>query len=103
MYNYYQYEKNRQEKINKIKQARKALNLSIHHKELNKKLVSNYNNKIKKFIVDLVKKPIIIQDYSSPVVTTRKQLINEENKKPEQPKKDFVFRGFLTEKERIVF
>ena len=53
--------------------------------------------------MDLVKKPIIIQDYSSPVVTTRRQLINEENKKPEQPKKDFVFRGFLTEKERIVF
>lgn len=102
MYNYYQYEKNRKEEMNKLKQARKALNLSMQHKELNKKLFSNYNNKIKKFIIDLVKNPIIIQDFSSPIMTTRKQLINEENKKQEQPKKGFVFRGFLTEKERIV-
>ena len=38
-----------------------------------------------------------------PLATTRKMMMQEETRKEGKKRKDFVFGGFLTEKERIVY
>ena len=103
MYNYYIYEKKRKEEIKRQKEEKKNEENNIQHKALTQKLAENYNNRIKRFILELVKKPIVIQDFTTPVETTRKMMMMEENRKEGGKRKDFVFGGFLTEKERIVY
>jgi len=49
----------------------------------------------------MVHSPIQIQQFVSPVESTRKQLIEEENDKIKGGR-GFVFKGFKTEKQRIV-
>lgn len=49
----------------------------------------------------MVKSPLIIKDYINPVETTRKQLMNETASKIKGAK-DFTFKPYITEKERIV-
>ena len=47
------------------------------------------------------KNPIIIKDYLSPIESTRKELMQEEVSKI-KGSAGFIFKGFLTDKERIV-
>lgn len=103
MYNYYIYEKKKKEAQWEEKEKKKNEEKNIQHKVLTQKLADNYNNRIKRFILELVKKPIVIQDFTTPVETTRKMMMQEETRKEGKKRKDFVFGGFLTEKERIVY
>ncbi len=48
----------------------------------------------------MVNKPIKINDYNSPVESTRQELMKESTNPSH---KGFSFKGFVTEKERIVF
>ena len=47
------------------------------------------------------KSPTLIKDYINPIESTRKQFMHEEVSKI-KGRAGFVFKGFLTEKERIV-
>lgn len=47
----------------------------------------------------MINKPIKINDYKSPVESTREELIKESSN---HNKKNFSFKGYVTEKERIV-
>jgi hypothetical protein len=44
---------------------------------------------------------VIVKDYVSPVESTRKEFLEEGNEKI-QGRRGFIFKGFKTEKERIV-
>lgn len=44
---------------------------------------------------------IVVKDYISPIESTRKKLMDEEYDKI-QGRRGFVFKGYKTEKERIV-
>ena len=103
MYNYYIYEKKKKEEQRQQREKKRSEEDNIQHKVLTQKLADNYNNRIKRFILELVKQPIVIQDFTTPVETTRKMMMQEETRKEGKKRKDFVFGGFLTEKERIVY
>lgn len=64
------------------------------------KLVRKYDDRIKNFIYEMVNTPIEIKDYSNKVISTRKELLEEENSKI-IGKKGFQFKSFQTEKERV--
>lgn len=49
----------------------------------------------------MVHTPIQINQFISPIESTRKQLIEEENQKI-KGRRGFTFKGFKTEKQRIV-
>jgi hypothetical protein len=75
-------------------------NLSFHTAK-NKKLVENYDKRIQKFVLEMASHPRRIKDYMNPVESTRAELMKENDPKI-QGRKGFIFKGFITEKERIV-
>lgn len=50
----------------------------------------------------MVQEPIKIKDYVNPVESARQLLMNETNNKDMAKTKGFIFKGYKTEKERIV-
>ena len=92
--------------------TREEVNLILNIDKILPKLVGNYENRIKSFIIEVYKlnlqfqmassnNPIKIKDYSNPVETSRKVLMQEECEKI-IGRKGFIFKGFLTEKEKLV-
>jgi hypothetical protein len=49
----------------------------------------------------MANKPIKVKTYHSPIESTRKELMDEENDKI-QGRRGFILKGFKTEKQRIV-
>jgi hypothetical protein len=108
MFNYHLYEKlqkeQREEEENKIregkdKEKRKSKKIS-KLLELNSMLAGNYDKRIQNFIFKMANKPIKIKDYTHAIENPRMQLMRETDDKI-QGRKGFIFKGFVTEKERI--
>lgn len=63
-------------------------------------MVDNYDKRINQFILNMASKPIKIKDYRHPIENVRFELMKETEDKI-QGRKGFIFKGFVTEKERI--
>jgi hypothetical protein len=62
MYNIYTFNKEQLARQNESKQKAKEAALKEKHIRQRNKMVVNHRNRIKKFVLDLVKKPIFIED-----------------------------------------
>lgn len=100
MYNIYTFNKEQLARQNESKQKAKEAALKEKHIRQRNKMVVNHRNRIKKFVLDLVKKPIFIEDVDMP---DNKNYNSDDKKYRNQsasPQK-FIFNRFLTDKERI--
>ena len=100
MYNIYTFNKEQLARQKEIKQKTKEAALKEKHIRQRDKMVFNHRNRIKKFVLDLVKKPIFIED----VIMHDNKFYNSDDKRyrnqSASPQK-FIFNRFLTDKERI--
>ena len=100
MYNIYTFNKEQLARQNESKQKAKEAVLKEKHIRQRDKMVANHRNRIKKFVLDLVKKPIFIEDVDMP----DNKFYNSNDKRyrnqSASPQK-FIFNRFLTDKERI--
>jgi hypothetical protein len=95
MYNYYIDQKLKYEENKKLLDKEISNNSEIKHKIKTRSLSSKYNKRIVKFILGLVKDPIIINDYVHPIENTRNQYNNQNF--------NFSFKHYIPDKERIVY
>jgi hypothetical protein len=86
-------------KISKLKIFLKNIYSNFFLEKTNK-MVENYDKRINQFILNMATKPIKIKDYMHPIENVRFELMKETENKI-QGRKGFIFKGFVTEKERI--
>ena len=67
------------------------------------KMYRNYENRVKDFIIDMTHPHSIIEqkDITQKITNTRLETMNELFKKNPEKKKPLVFRGYLSEADRI--
>lgn len=63
-------------------------------------LVKNYNLRINRFVLDMIKNPLKVKEYIGPIETSRKQLMEEASAKL-NGQKNFIFKNYVTERERL--
>lgn len=68
--------------------------------ERNTKMVEKYNNRIRKFTLDMIDKPVFINNLQPQVVNTRADYF-EENSNKILANKGFIYSKYITEKERL--
>ena len=100
MYNIYTFNKEQLARQNKSIQKAKEAALKEKHIRQRDKMVINHRNRIKKFVLDLVKKPIFIEDVDMPDNKNYNFDDKRYRNKSASPQK-FIFNRFLTDKERI--
>jgi hypothetical protein len=63
----------------------------------------NYENRVKEFVLDMTNPHSIIEhkDVTEKITNTREELMNEQFADDPEKKKPLVFRGYLTEADRI--
>ena len=63
----------------------------------------NYENRVKEFVLDMTNPHSIIEhkDVTEKITNTREELMNEQFADDPEKKKPLVFRGYLTEEDRI--
>ena len=99
MYNYYIYKKQKDEEMKK-KEEEEKLNKEKKIQKIKTNYLSlKYNKRILKFILGLVKEPIVINDYVNPIENTRNKFLKEKENK----KINFKFKNYIPDKERIVY
>ena len=66
-------------------------------------MYQNYENRVKDFIIDMTNPHSIIEkkDITQKITNTRLETMNELFKKNPEKKKPLVFRGYLSEADRI--
>ena len=88
MYNLYTYLNQVKKKENLIEEEKKKKKISKNLKYLNNIYANNFNDKLKNFIFEMCKEPIIVNNSSYD-----KKKIHQNNK--------FIFNQYITEKQRI--
>jgi len=88
MYNLYTYLNQVKKKENLIEEEKKKKKISKNLKYLNNIYANNFNDKLKNFIFEMCKEPIIVNNTSYD-----KKKIHQKNK--------FVFNQYINEKQRI--
>jgi hypothetical protein len=75
--------------------------LTLYSIEKIPQLVENYDNRIKKFVFDLVEDPISLKSPKNSLFTTRQEYVQEQRRlKGTKINQEFNFKHFLTDKEK---
>ena len=101
MFNLYTYEKKKKLENKRKRELKKSYSEKKIHSLLTNQLVKGYNSRINHFLLDMVKKPFIVREYLPPMENSRKQYLEEQNNKIIGPKKYFVLKQYISDKERI--
>lgn len=102
MINYYTYEKLKKDEIkNNEKSKIEQKQIEKHKSKKNEQMIKSYYDRLTNFIFQQASNPTPLNDYKSPINSTRQQLLQEENDKIRGDKKGMVFRKYVSEKERI--
>ena len=101
MFNLYTYEKNKKLENKRKIELKKSLSEKKFHSLLTNQLVKGYNSRINHFLLDMVKKPFKIKEYIPPMENCRKQYLQEQNNKIIGPKKYFVLKQYISDRERV--
>ena len=62
MYNYYTYNKEQLANQKKLKRTEKEESLKNKYKLQQEKMINNHQTRVQRFVLELVKNPLIIQD-----------------------------------------
>ena len=99
MYNYYTYNKEQLANQKELKQKEKEASLKNKYKLQQEKMINNHQTRVKRFVLELVKNPLIIQDVTSHDNYLYKSLNGSKTAKSSL--KAFEFGQFLTDRERV--
>jgi hypothetical protein len=89
--------------MKKIKNQQKEGKVTFNTKfclEVQEKLVQNYDDRIKEFVIHMASSPLKIKDYHKQISSVRQEYLNQGNEKI-IGKKGFIFTTFKTEKQRL--
>ena len=101
MFNLYIYEKKKELENKRKRELKKSYSEKKLHSLLTNQLVKGYNSRINHFLLDMVKKPFKVKEYLPPMENCRKQYLQEQNNKIIGPKKYFVLKQYISDKERV--
>ena len=99
MYNYYTYNKEQLANQKELKRKEKEASSKTKYKLQQEKMINNHQTRVKRFVLELVKNPLIIQDVTIHDNYLYKSLNG--NKTAKSSLKAFEFGQFLTDRERI--
>jgi hypothetical protein len=103
MYNIYTEEKKQRELENKKKEQLKELKYKEKFQRQIPIMYRNYEKRVKDFVIDMTNPESIIEhkDITEKVINTRAELINERFADNPEKNKPLVFRGYISEADRI--
>ena len=99
MYNLYIYEKQLSNNEKVSNEKRKILQFETKRKRKINSLTNKYNNRMKKFVLNLCEKPVILGQYEGN--DNFPKTYDRFNNNDSQPKNDFIFGNYISDKKKI--